>query len=138
MNNQNVFPRNLEGMMIFFCSICFQNILVKSKLVSKYSFKVLNMLINIKSSMNRECFKSLKLAQFFSENLFRTLGHLEPSQENLEKRESLFEAVGICFLSDHLDSYIENSHLIINKIMQDANSPNLNKSVGFSFNNSFC
>lgn len=113
---QNVFTGGLEGMLVYFTKYCFTNIIVRNKVVSQFAFKVLNKIILIKNSINRACFKSLRLYQFIANHIFSALETLEVNEENLERRELLFEATGTCFLSDHLDEYIQNSHLILNKI----------------------
>ncbi len=116
IRTQEVFTGGFEGMLVYFTQFCFRNIIVRNKVVSQFAFKVLSKIIFLKNSINRECFKSLRLYQFISDNIFSALETLEINEENLDRRELLFETTGSCFLSDHLDEYIKNSHLILNKI----------------------
>jgi hypothetical protein len=122
IKSQNVFQPKLEGMFVYFAATCFRNFSVKSPVVSKYAFKLLNIILGIKNSLNRVCFSKLQLTRFISDNIHATLGAMPLTPDGMEKRELLFEAMSICFISDYLDDYIQNSHLIVGKILQDADS----------------
>lgn len=120
LRSQSVFPGHIEGMLVHFAATCFRNISVKSPVVSKYAFKLLNTVLGIKNSLNRGCFAQLQLTRFISENLLASLGSMPLSQEGMEKREQLFEAMSLCYISDYLDDFIQNCHTIIAKILLDA------------------
>lgn len=111
---------------------CFKNIAVKCNLVTQYAFKVLFNLAGLKSSISRECFKQLELTKLISNRIFESLNHLECIATNLEKREYLYELLGKCFLSDHVDDYIVNSHWIIDNIFKShGNEQNVSQQVSF-------
>ena len=117
MSHQSVFKGGFEGMLVYFASYCFRNICVKNQTVSSFAFKILNKIILLKNSISRDCFRSLQLYRHIETNIFSALESLEIDEDNLDKREQLFQQIGTCFLSDHLDDYLRNSHFVIEKIM---------------------
>lgn len=113
---QQVFPKNCESLITFLASFVFRNISAKNPTLSSYSFKVLKKIILMKNRISRECFKSMDLLTFLYSKIGEILGELEVKLETMDKREGLFEALSICYLSDQLDDYIKNSHKIVQKI----------------------
>ena len=79
---------------------------------------MLNKIILLKNAVSRDCFRALQLYKHIETNIFSALESIEIDEESLDKREQLFQSIGTCFLSDHLDDYIKNSHLVIGKILE--------------------
>lgn len=115
---QSVFPKNLQYLLIYLCVVCFKHIQCPQSVISEYSFRILLKIIAIKNRISRPNFKRLPLTNHVTNSALQIVRSAGSAEAVLPMREKLYEVLGFCFLSDHLDDYIENSHKLVDEIFR--------------------
>ena len=115
---------NAEKFLIKICQKLLSNFEYQDKMIIQHSLKVLRQLTEKIKKIYKGKKRKIILLEQICQNLIKTTNQYLTINKFFKLRMLVYEIIGICYLDDYHDNYIENSHMIIAQIITNNTTNN--------------
>lgn len=129
--HQNIFD-SFENFLILTINKCLGNLALGDKVVGRYSISYLKLMVEeLKRQLSQQDFNKISIPTHISKELLNINSTNLSDPTFFKLRSDLYEIISICFLDEAREDYIENIHIILERVFElDLSGANAENPVG--------
>jgi hypothetical protein len=117
-NHQNIFE-GFDKYLILTINKCLGNLALGDKVVGRYSIAYLKLMVEeLKRQLSQADFNRISIPNHISKELLNINSTNLSDPTFFKLRSDLYEIISICYLDEAREDYIENMHLILERIFE--------------------
>lgn len=116
--HQNIFD-TFDNYLILTINKCLGNLALGDKVVGRYSISYLKLMVEeLKRQLSQHDFNKISIPTHISKELLNINSTNLSDPTFFKLRSDLYEIISICFLDEAREDYIENMHVILERIFE--------------------